>query len=66
MYLKGYKLATGEDFYFVALQCDDAGALTQHSGLTFCDMEWLQTDSSQGKRVPAGKYLVLQAMQQKT
>ena len=47
--LKGYRLATGEDFLFDALRCDEARALGQYSGRTFCDAEQIQADSRNGQ-----------------
>ena len=63
---KGYRLAKGEDFLFDALRCDEAQALGRHSGRSFCDVEQIQADSGMGKRVPAGEYLILQEVKQKT
>ena len=63
---KGYRQATGEDFLFDALRCDEARALGRYSGRTFCDAERIQADSGMGKRIPAGEYMVLQAVKQKT
>ncbi len=63
---KGYRLATGEDFQFDALRCDVARALGRYSGRTFCDMERIRADGRMGKRVPAGEYIVLQEVKQKT
>ncbi len=33
---KGYRLATGEDFLFDALRCNEARVLGRYSGRTFC------------------------------
>ncbi len=63
---QGYRLATGEDFLFDALRCDEAHPLGRYLGRTFCDVERIQADSGMGKRVPAGEYIVLQEVKQKT
>ncbi len=63
---KGYSLATGEDFLIDALRCDEARALGRYSGRTFWDAEQIQADSGMGKWIPAGEYMVLQAVKQKT
>ena len=63
---KGYRLVTGEDFLFDALRCDEARALGRYSGRTFCNAERIQAASRMGKRIPAGEYMVLQAVKQKT
>ena len=62
---KGYRLATGEDFLFDALRCDEARALGRYSSRSFCDLERIKVDSGMGKRVPAGEYIVLQEVKQK-
>ena len=39
---KGYRLATGEDFLFDALRCDEARALGRYPGRTYCYTERIQ------------------------
>ena len=56
----------GRRLLFDALRCDEARGLGRYSGWTFCDAEQIQADSGMGKRIPAGEYMVLQAVKQKT
>jgi len=58
--VKGNRVASGEEFKFEALRCDNSHALARYSSRQFCNMGKIRAESGVAEKTAGGEYVVLQ------